>query len=253
MKLFDGNARSKWLDTSIQQGRVRMHACGCWCSPTTQDVGILQAWVAIRLHNHAAPRGVRPSHYAVTSANDCVGRDPTAWTLEAQFAGSQDWEELDRQEHQRFARRFDVRQYRIPAAKIGSRTCTAFRLVITAIMETSNVHCTQLSRLQVFCNAADVAKDGGAAATRGGDYGDGDGGGAHSSSGALSSLWLDYARDGPDRDWAVAFRTPPLHRVVATAMGLVGVTEAGVAWLVEPPASLAKLTVRAGRVERRCG
>ena len=56
------------------------------------------------------------------------------------------------------ARRFDVRQYRIPAAKIGSRTCTAFRLVITAIMETSNVHCTQLSRLQVFCNAADVAK-----------------------------------------------------------------------------------------------
>ena len=98
-------------------------------------------------------------------------------------------------------------------------------------METSNVHCAQLSRLQVFCNAADVAKDSDmavpVAATRGGDDGDDGGGGACSSSGALSSLWLDYARDGPDRDWAVAFRTPPVQWVVATALGLGGVAETG--------------------------
>ena len=114
---------------------------------------------------------------------------------------------------------------------MGSRTCTAFRLVTTATMETSNVHCAQLSRLQVFCNAADVAKDSDTAvpvaATRSGDDGDGGGGGARSSSGALSSLWLDYARDGPDRDWAVAFRTPPVQWVVATALGLGGVAETG--------------------------
>ena len=50
VKLFDGNARGKWVDTSTQQGRVRMHTCGCWCSPTAYDRttsrdlrGVLQA------------------------------------------------------------------------------------------------------------------------------------------------------------------------------------------------------------------
>ena len=86
-----------------------------------------------------------------------------------------------------------------PGRQDGQPHLPLFRLVITATM----------------------------AATRGGDDGDGGGGGARSSSGALSSLWLDYARDGPDRDWAVTFRTPPVHCVVATALGLGGFTETG--------------------------
>ena len=86
-----------------------------------------------------------------------------------------------------------------PGRQDGQPHLPLFRLVITATM----------------------------AATRGGDDGDGGGGGARSSSGALSSLWLDYARDGPDRDWAVAFRTPPVQWVVATALGLGGVAETG--------------------------
>ena len=93
------------------------------------------------------------------------------------------------------------RRFRIPAF-------TAFRSVTTVIMEKSNVHCTQLSRLQVLravvWRLPVVAMP------------------VMASSDAMSSLWLGCVRDGRDRDWAVAFKTPRVHRVVARAMARVG-------------------------------
>ena len=70
----------------------------------------------------------------------------------------------------------------------------------TVIMEKSNAHCTQLSRLQVLravvWRLPVVAMP------------------VMASSDVMSSLWRNCVRDGRDRDWAVAFKTPPVQRVV---------------------------------------
>ena len=145
VKLFYGNARGKWLDTSTQQGRVRMHTCGCWCSPTAFDRttsrelrGVLQACLRFACTTmpprEACSRLITPSlpPTTVLGANQRLGR----------------WR------HSSLARKMGrvgppgapalcSRQFRIPAF-------TAFRSVTTVIMEKSSVHCTQLSRLQVL-------------------------------------------------------------------------------------------------------
>ncbi|MEU5783475.1 ThuA domain-containing protein [Micromonospora lupini] len=116
-KLTDGDANTKWL--------VR--------TPT--------AWVAYQL---AAPK--RITGYALTSANDFVGRDPKDWTLQGSNDG-QSWSDLDRRTNQTFAERFQTRRFDIATPQEFTR----YRLNITA---NSGEPLIQLADLRLFTGTA---------------------------------------------------------------------------------------------------
>ncbi|MFC3505514.1 ThuA domain-containing protein [Micromonospora krabiensis] len=112
-KLTDGDANTKWLTRT----------------PT--------GWVAYEL---AAPK--RVTGYALTSANDFVGRDPKDWTLQGSADG-QSWTDLDRRTGQTFPERFQTRRFDIATPQEFKH----FRLNITA---NSGEPLIQLADLRLF-------------------------------------------------------------------------------------------------------
>ncbi|WP_030490313.1 ThuA domain-containing protein [Micromonospora chokoriensis] len=112
-KLTDGDANTKWL-TRTPSG-----------------------WVTYEL---SAPK--RITGYALTSANDFVGRDPKDWTLQGSTDG-QSWTDLDRRTGQTFAERFQTRRFDIATPREFSR----YRLYITA---NSGEPLIQLADLRLF-------------------------------------------------------------------------------------------------------
>lgn len=73
------------------------------------------------------PAGVTPTHYALTSANDCAERDPATWVLEGLPCGADPaaggagapaagWVPLDTRAGHRFRKRFGVQHFTVRGA-----------------------------------------------------------------------------------------------------------------------------------------
>jgi PKD repeat protein len=116
-KLTDGDANTKWL------------------------VRTATGWVVYEL---AAAKAV--TGYALTSANDFVGRDPKDWTLQGSADG-QAWTDLDRRTGQTFPERFQTRRFDIATPA----SFKYYRLNITA---NSGEPLIQLADLRLFTGAA---------------------------------------------------------------------------------------------------
>ncbi|MEV4709663.1 ThuA domain-containing protein [Actinoplanes sp. NPDC049316] len=112
-KLTDGDSGTKWLTRT----------------PT--------GWVAYEL---GKPTTV--TAYALTSANDFVGRDPKDWTLQGSTDGTT-WTDVDRRTAQTFPERFQTRRFDV--ATPGQ--FTFYRLTITA---NSGEPLIQLADLRLF-------------------------------------------------------------------------------------------------------
>ncbi|MFI5937350.1 ThuA domain-containing protein [Actinoplanes sp. NPDC051494] len=115
-KLTDGDPGTKWL------------------------VRTTTGWVTYEL---AAAKAI--TAYALTSANDFVGRDPRDWTLQGSADG-QSWTDLDRRTAQTFPERLQTRRFDLAAAA----TWKFFRLTITA---NSGEPLIQLADLRLFTGA----------------------------------------------------------------------------------------------------
>ncbi|WP_233624935.1 ThuA domain-containing protein [Actinoplanes sp. ATCC 53533] len=115
-KLTDGDANTKWL--------VRTPA----------------AWVAYELGKPTAVTG-----YALTSANDFVGRDPKDWTLQGSADGAS-WSDVDKRAGQTFPERLQTRKFEVT----GASEYKFYRLNITA---NSGEPLTQLADLRLFSGA----------------------------------------------------------------------------------------------------
>jgi type 1 glutamine amidotransferase len=116
-KLTDGDANTKWL--------VRTPA----------------AWVAYELGKPTAITG-----YALTSANDFVGRDPKDWTLQGSADGAT-WSDVDKRAGQAFPERLQTRKFEVT----GASEYKFYRLNITA---NSGEPLTQLADLRLFTGTA---------------------------------------------------------------------------------------------------
>ena len=94
------------------------------------------------LEQHTSASQERLSGYALTSANDTTGRDPTDWRLLGSTNRGKSWEILDVRRHELFSSRFQRRVFEIT----NHLPCSVFRLEITATRQLDNM--VQLAEIE---------------------------------------------------------------------------------------------------------
>lgn len=105
---------------------------------------------------YESPVAVLVKGYALASAHDSAEKDPKAWKFQASSNGS-DWTDLDVQQDQNFAARYQKRQYDV-ATTVAYRY---FRLSVTDVNGGANL---QFAEWQIYGSsifAKDITADGG--------------------------------------------------------------------------------------------
>jgi len=151
---FDDDYRTKWLsfgDASPQNP--------CWLqwqlTPREGDLAVISQRQIdllagrLRMNQLLAETNITRTSitgYALASANDFPGRDPSDWKLMGSHDSGKTWDILDRRQHEVFSERFQRRTFLLahPAAY------ESFQLQIDSVRSPVDAGCAQLAEVEVL-------------------------------------------------------------------------------------------------------
>jgi len=151
---FDGDSKTKWFtfENVSPQNPVWIQ----WQSVPRDDAmpvingrqleRLTHTLVVDKLLDQPTIPLVTVDGYALTSADDFPNRDPRDWTLEGSLDGGKSWQTLDVRRDEKFARRFERREFHLT----NSASCQWFRLQIDSVNNPTNASSVQLAGVELL-------------------------------------------------------------------------------------------------------